>query len=267
MELLVSGDCADRRLEHDAALVARLPRTLAGLAAGLVNGDRADVIAARTMSLPDADAARADEVLAAAAPGLRFDQLARKAAALEMKLNPEAVKARKEHARQTRRRVEVRREDSGNASLAGRELDTADALASKAYIDAVAVRIRNSGLTHAVPALHPRPRHDRAPARPQPPEPDHPPAQAHLSPATRRSGRPRRPREPNPPPAGRRSTRRRDIGDNDGGPGDGDDRAMTAAPEGEAGEEPTAAGRPRPRRPRADHPDDLDDFDEPDPVD
>ena len=63
-----------------------------------------------------------------------------------MKLNPEGVKARKEHAKQTRQRVEVRREDSGNASIAGRELDTATALASKAYIDAVAVRVRNSGL-------------------------------------------------------------------------------------------------------------------------
>jgi hypothetical protein len=63
-----------------------------------------------------------------------------------MKLDPDGVKARKEHARQTRQRVEVRREDSGNASIAGRELDTATALASKAYIDAAAVRVRNSGL-------------------------------------------------------------------------------------------------------------------------
>ena len=62
-----------------------------------------------------------------------------------MKLNPEGVKARKEHAKRTRQRVEVRREDSGNASIAGRELDTAVVLGCKAYIDAVAVRIRNYG--------------------------------------------------------------------------------------------------------------------------
>ncbi len=146
MELVVSGHCADRRIEHDLALTGRLPNTLAGMAGGLISGDRADVIAGATASLSDADAAYADEVLAPIAPGLRVDQLARKAAALEMKLNPDGVKARKEHARQARQRVEVRREDSGNASIAGRELDTATALASKAYIDAVAVRIRNSGL-------------------------------------------------------------------------------------------------------------------------
>jgi hypothetical protein len=149
VELVASGNYADMRIEHDLALTARLPRTLAGMAAGLISIPRADVIAGCTESLSDTDAAYADEVLAAVAPALRVDQLARKAAALEMKLNPEGVRARKEHARQTRQRVEVRREDSGNACLAGRELDITDALASKAYIDAIAVRVRNAGLTDA----------------------------------------------------------------------------------------------------------------------
>ena len=144
-ELLVTANYADVRIERDAALASRLPRTLAGMAAGVISDDRADAIAAWTMSLSDADAARADEILAAAAPGLRYDQLARKAAALELKLNPDGVRARKEHARQTRQRVELRREDTGNASLAGRELDTVTAIACKAYIDALAVRIRNYG--------------------------------------------------------------------------------------------------------------------------
>jgi Domain of unknown function (DUF222) len=146
MELVVTGNYADMRIEHDLALTARLPQTLAGMANGLINGPRADVIAGYTASLSDTDAAYADQILAAVAPALRVDQLARKAAALEMKLNPDGVKARKDHARRTRQRVEVRREDSGNACIAGRELDTVDALASKAYIDAIAVRVRNAGL-------------------------------------------------------------------------------------------------------------------------
>jgi hypothetical protein len=91
------------------------------------------------------DAAYADEVLAAAAPGLRPDQLAGKAAALEMRLAPDAVRARKELARQLGQRVEARRETSGNASLSGRKLDTADVIASKAHIDAIAVQLRDSG--------------------------------------------------------------------------------------------------------------------------
>jgi len=144
-ELVCTANYADVRLERDTALASRLPMTLAGMAAGAISGDRADLVAAWTASLSDADAARADEILAAAAPGLRYDQLSRKAAALEMKLNPEGVKARKDHARQTRQRVEVRREDTGNASIAGRELDTVDVLGCKSYIDTVAVRIRNYG--------------------------------------------------------------------------------------------------------------------------
>jgi hypothetical protein len=115
------------------------------MADGTISADRADTIAASTAFLSDEDAAQADEILAGAAPGLRVDQLARKAAALEMKLDPEAVRIRREHAKSTRQRVEVRRELSGNASLSGRELDTAQALASKGYIDAVAVRLRNYG--------------------------------------------------------------------------------------------------------------------------
>jgi Domain of unknown function (DUF222) len=145
-ELLITRNQAAGRIEADLELTRRLPATLAGLAAGIISSGRADTIAACTGFLSDADAALADEMLSAVAPSLRIDQLGRKAAALEMKLDPEAARIRKEHAKNTRQRVEVRRELSGNASLSGRELDTVDALASKAYIDAVAVKLRNSGL-------------------------------------------------------------------------------------------------------------------------
>ncbi len=144
-ELLITRNQAAGRIEADLELTSRLPQTLAGMADGTITAARADTIAAATRFLSEEDAARADEILAAAAPGLRVDQLGRKAAALEMKLDPEAVRIRKQHAKSTRQRVEVRRELSGNASLAGRELDTATALACKAHIDAVAVRLRNHG--------------------------------------------------------------------------------------------------------------------------
>jgi hypothetical protein len=144
-ELLITRNQAAGRIEADLELTARLPHTYAGMANGTITAGRADAIAAATGFLSDEDAARADEILAAAAPGLRVDQLGRKAAALEMKLDPEAARIRKEHAKSTRQRVEVRRELSGNASIAGRELDTATALACKANIDAIAVRLRNHG--------------------------------------------------------------------------------------------------------------------------
>ena len=97
----------------------RLPRTLAGMAAGLVDAARAGWIALYTRSLDPADTARADEILAEAAPELRAEQLARKAAALEMKLNPAAVKARREQARRDNQRVDVRREASATRAWPG----------------------------------------------------------------------------------------------------------------------------------------------------
>jgi hypothetical protein len=145
-ELLITARQAGHRIDSDLQLTGRLPATLAAMAAGTVSADRADIIAFCTGGLGDADAAYADQVLAAVAPGLRADQLARRAAALVMKLDPEAARARREHARVTRQRVEAGREDSGNAYLAGRELGTADVLASKAHIDAVAARLRRAGL-------------------------------------------------------------------------------------------------------------------------
>jgi hypothetical protein len=145
IELVETAAYTGLRIDTATELTTRLPGTLAAMADGTVDLGRAMTIAARTMALTDADAACADQILAAAAPGLRPDQLARKAAALEMKLAPEAVRARKELARELGQRVEARREESGNASLAGRELDTADVIASKAYIDAVAARLRDSG--------------------------------------------------------------------------------------------------------------------------
>ncbi len=145
MELLLGPVQASHAIDDATGLTTRLPATLAAMAAGLVDEARAGVIAMYTRSLSAADAALADEILAAAAPDLRLDQLIGKAARLEMRLAPEAVAARKQHARRARQRVEVRREESGNATLAGREMDTGDALAARAHIHALALRLRRAG--------------------------------------------------------------------------------------------------------------------------
>jgi hypothetical protein len=141
-ELVSTARYADERIWEATDLATRLPRTLAGMADGTIDSTRAYVIWSYTWSLTPRDAGHADGLLAAAAPGLRPDQLARRAAALEMKLDPEAVKRRREHARQDSRRVEVKHERSGNAMLAGRELDPVTALAAKANIDALAAKLR-----------------------------------------------------------------------------------------------------------------------------
>ena len=153
MELVTTRIQVGHRIETATDLVTRLPATLAGMAAGLIDDARAAWIAYYTHSLTPADAAHADEVLAAAAPDLRVDQLARKAAALEMRLDPAAARARKEHEKRVSQRVEARREASGNASLSAREMDTADAMAAKSYIDTMAVALRNGGLDAPLGAL------------------------------------------------------------------------------------------------------------------
>jgi Domain of unknown function (DUF222) len=145
-ELVTSSTAARDQMDLAADLPARLPRTWAALGAGLIDEYRARLIWRPTRHLSDADAAYADEILAALAPGLRYDQLARKAVAVAMKLDPEAFKRGKDKARQERQRVTAGREESGNAFLAGRELAIEDALASKAHIDALAVALRRGGL-------------------------------------------------------------------------------------------------------------------------
>ena len=145
-ELLISRLEAGRWIDSATSLTTRLPRTLQGMSAGLIDAERGAIIAAYTSCLSPEDAAEADEILAPAAPEVRAETLARRAAALEMKLDPEAAKTRKESTKRAAQRVEVKLERSGNASVAGRELDVADALASKANIHAVALRLRRAGI-------------------------------------------------------------------------------------------------------------------------
>jgi hypothetical protein len=144
-EMTASAYSASLLLEMAANIAGRLPSTLAGMAAGVIDRDRARTISNATLHLPDDLAAEADKILADAAPEIRLADLQKKAARLEARLDPEGVAKRKDEARHDRR-VELRREDSGAACLSGRELDPADALAGKASIDAEAVRLRNAGL-------------------------------------------------------------------------------------------------------------------------
>ena len=161
-------------------IVGRMPSTLAGMAAGKIDRDRARAISNATLHLSDELAAVADKILAEAAPDIRLADLQQKAARLEARLDPEGVQARKDEAKRDRR-VELRREDSGAASLAGRELDPAEALAGKASIDAEAVRLRNAGLPGTLAQIramilmdriHQRSPWDRLAPPPQEPEPD-----------------------------------------------------------------------------------------------
>ncbi len=141
-----SDDAAYEKLAFAADLAARLPDTFAGLGDGRLDRYRALIIHRATVCLSDADAAVADQILAAAGPALTYGKLRAKAAAVEMKLDPEGARRRREEAKARRRRIEARREDSGNMAYGGRELGVEEALAAKAAVDADAVALRNAGI-------------------------------------------------------------------------------------------------------------------------
>jgi hypothetical protein len=132
-------------MELADGLSRRLPCTFAGMAAGTIDGYRAKIIYEFTRYLSGEQAAQADQILAAAAPGMAPAELKKKAAWLEYKLDPDGVRQRKEAARK-HRRVEARQEESGNAALAGRELAVADALAARNSVWAEAAALCNAGL-------------------------------------------------------------------------------------------------------------------------
>lgn len=242
-ELLLSRGQAGNLLAVSEALATRLPRTLAGVSDGSIDATRASAIAFYTASLGDEDAAAADEILAAIAPQVRAETLARRAAALEMRLDPQAARDRKEHARQTGQRVEVRPELSGNASLAGRELAITDALASKANIHALALRLRRAGLAGTLDALRALVFNDLLQSR-DPLSRIPAPAGDSTAPGRADPADPAGPSEPD-------STGFNPTGPSTTGPGEGDSVAPApeAAPGPVTADTPAAAGSPAPGPP------------------
>ena len=152
-QLLVGRRHAQCLLDEATELTTRLPLTLAGMADGLIDAARASAIASATLCLGDADAARADQVLAPGAHEARADTVARRATALVMRLDPEAARREREDARRTRQHTEARREQSGNVSFSIREAETPTVLAVKAAIVELAVKLRNGGAAEATLAI------------------------------------------------------------------------------------------------------------------
>jgi hypothetical protein len=128
-------------------LVTRLPLCSAALRDGVIDESRARLLSWRCGGLTDAEARAVDRLVLGDpdmeewSPGVFRDRVTR--AIIEV--NPEAaVRHRTEAAR--RRRVEVRAEDSGNASISGRELPPAAVLAASQLLTARARQLRAAGL-------------------------------------------------------------------------------------------------------------------------
>ena len=144
-ELHLTPLSAAGQLEFASTVARRLPETFAALAAGRIHPVHLRIIDDETSILSDADAAQADAVLAAAAPGMTFGEVRSAAHKLVLKLDPDAVRKRKEAAS---REAHVRRfrEDSGNAGMVARELPSDEVLASWQHVEQRALDLRAAGM-------------------------------------------------------------------------------------------------------------------------
>src|SRR5580704_7472435 len=154
-ELHLTPLSAAGQMEFAATVARRLPRTFAALAAGRIHPVHLRIIDDETSILTDADAAQADAVLAAAAPGMTFGEVRSAAHKLVLKLDPDAVRKRKEAAR---REAHVRRfrEDSGNAGMVAWELPSAEVLASWQHVEQRALDLRAAGMPGSLQELRVR---------------------------------------------------------------------------------------------------------------
>ncbi len=151
-ELHLTPQSAAEQMQYSAAVVARLPATFAALGAGQIHPVHLRIIEDETRILSDEDAAKADAFLAEAAPGMTFGELRSAAHKLVLKLDPEAVRKRKEAAK---RETHVRRfrEESGNAGLVARELPSAEVLASWQHVEQRALDLRAAGMPGSLQEL------------------------------------------------------------------------------------------------------------------
>ena len=131
-------------IDYARTVKRRLPVTFAALGAGKLYPVHVKIIEEVTRILSDEDAAIADEELAGAAQSKTYGELRRAATRLVLRLDPEAVRKRKE---QARRGATVRsfREESGNAGITGREMPSAEVLASMQHVEERTRALRDAG--------------------------------------------------------------------------------------------------------------------------
>ena len=136
---------AARDIDYARTVKRRLPVTFAALGAGRIHPVHVKIIEEVTGILSEEDAAIADKELAEAAQSKTYGELRRAATRLVLKLDADAVRKRKEKARRTAR-VRAFREESGNAGITGREMPSAEVLASMQHVEARARALRDAGV-------------------------------------------------------------------------------------------------------------------------
>jgi Domain of unknown function (DUF222) len=148
------GAAADMlELAHD--LEVKLPGTRAAFRAGILNADKAEIIAAVTAALDPGEARAAEALVLDRAGSLTPAGLRSAIARAVMQVAPEKARKRREQAAREAR-VERWAEDSGNGGLAGRELPPAQVLAADQRVSAWARQLRKAGLDGTMDELRAR---------------------------------------------------------------------------------------------------------------
>ena len=151
----VSAGDAEEMLDLAHPLEVNLPGTKQAFRAGILNLDKARVIAAATALLDPCEARAAEAMVLGRAGSLTPAQLRGAIKRAVMEVAPKKAKERREHMAK-RTRVERWSEDSGNAGLAGRELPPAQVLAADQRVTAWAKELRKAGLDGDMDVLRAR---------------------------------------------------------------------------------------------------------------
>jgi hypothetical protein len=153
-ELVVTTNAAELAMAQ--ARDARRPAACSVLLReGRISAFQLKIITESTQPLSDQDAAGADVLLAAAAPGLTPGQLRAMAAKMVLMIDPAAARRRKDSAAKDAKVTRVQ-EYSGNGALCGRELPPEETLASSQHIDACARALRAAGVPGTLEQLRVR---------------------------------------------------------------------------------------------------------------
>ena len=139
-------------LAHD--LTVKLPLTGAALRDGVIDLDKARIIALHCFALSPAEASAAEKMVLGldTAGEMTWGMIRDRIARAVIEVNPAAARQRREEAAKDTR-VEMHPELSGNCQLAGRELPPAAALAATENLTARAVELRAAGVPGGMDAL------------------------------------------------------------------------------------------------------------------
>ena len=146
---------ADGMLSFAYDLAVRLPGTRAAFADGVVNQEKAEIIARATAVLTPEEARAAEALVLGRAGRLTPAGLRSAIARAVIQVAPDKARKRREKAAKEAR-VERWAEVSGNAGLAGRELPPAQVLAADQKITAWARQLKKAGLEGSMDELRAR---------------------------------------------------------------------------------------------------------------